>query len=80
MRRYDFTQSPQPLIVELHDQDCSCAACEPYSPSAPARLTDGQIARWAGAGFLAGHAIAMAIWGPATVARVLWANLTGQAL
>lgn len=84
MRRYELTHGrtslSAPMVVELHEQDCECAVCEPYRPSIPARLDAIALGRLTLAGIATGHAIAMLLWGPATVLRVLFANLTGTPL
>lgn len=80
MTRYDLIQPHHPMVVELHDHDCDCCHCEPYRPSAPPRLDAVALGKLTLAGIAAGHAVAIAIWGPAAVLRVLVANLTGTPL
>ena len=41
-RRYDFRE-PVGRVVEIHLIDCGCAACEPYVPSVPSRLTASDL-------------------------------------
>lgn len=74
--RFEATlDHPRPLRVELHPQDCGCNVCAPVD-----RLGAVQLGKLTLAGIAAGHVVAAAIWGPATVWHVLVANLTGTAL
>lgn len=79
MRRYDFDR-PRPMVVEIHAEDCDCAACEPYVPSVPPRLGVRAIAGRALAGFAAGHAAAFLILGPRVAWHVLVAALLWRPL
>ena len=48
-------------IVEIHDFDCDCAACAPYVPSDPDRLTAVDMGKLATLGAVVGSAIMFAI-------------------
>ncbi len=63
--RYDLTR-PTPMIVEIHEQDCTCDVCAPYG----ARLTDRAIAGWCAAGLVIGHAVAF-VYDPAGMLGVV---------
>lgn len=70
VRSYEIAP-PRPLVVQFHDPDCDCPSCEPYRPSAPPPMTDGEIARWAAGGLATGLGIASAISGPVVVLGML---------
>lgn len=79
MRTYQIGE-PCPMVVELHDHDCGCAACEPRRPSVPRRLDAGDFGRLTLAGFATGHVVAAAIWGWRSVVAALWSAVSGQPL
>jgi hypothetical protein len=72
-RRYDL-RAPIERRVEIHLIDCACAACEPYVPSVPGRLTAVDMGRLAVGGTIVGSAIAFAI-DPAGAAAALYATI-----
>lgn len=69
--RYDL-RDPVGRVVEIHLIDCGCAACEPYVPSVPRRLTAVEMGKLSVAGTIVGSAIAFAI-DPAGAAAALLA-------
>jgi hypothetical protein len=72
-RRYDLRE-PVGRVVEIHTIDCGCAACEPYVPSVPSRLTANNMGQLAVAGAIVGSAIAFAI-DPAGATAALYATI-----
>lgn len=54
-------REPHIRLVEIHDHDCDCAACAPYAPSDPDRLTAAQMGKLACLGAVVGSAIMFAI-------------------
>ena len=52
---------PHIRIVEIHEFECDCAACAPYEPSDPDRLTAVHMGKLACLGALVGSAIMYAI-------------------
>ncbi len=53
---------PEPAyVVQIHDHDCSCAACAPYLPSKSDTLTANDIGKLTVAGIVAGVLIVLAI-------------------
>jgi len=54
-------REPRVRIVEIHDLDCDCAACAPYVPSDPDRLTAVDMGKLATLGAVVGSAIMFAI-------------------
>ena len=67
-------REPHIRIVEIHDHDCDCAACEPYVPSDPDRLTAKHMGQLACLGAAVGSAIMFAI-DPAGAAAALFATI-----
>jgi len=67
-------REPHVRIVEIHDIDCDCAACVPYAPSDPDRLTAVDIGKYATLGAVVGSAIMFAI-DPAGAAAALLATI-----
>ena len=67
-------REPHVRIVEIHDIDCDCAACLPYVPSDPDRLTAVHMGKLATLGAFVGSAIMFAI-DPASAAAALLATI-----
>ena len=67
-------REPHVRIVEIHDIDCDCAACSPYVPSHPDRLTAVHMGKLATLGAVVGSAIMFAI-DPAGAAAALLATI-----
>ncbi len=67
-------REPHMRIVEIHDHDCDCAACAPYVPSDPDRLTAVDMGKLACLGVVVGSAIMFAI-DPAGAAAALLATI-----
>ena len=67
-------REPRVRIVEIHDIDCDCAACVPYAPSDPDRLTAVDMGKLATCGAVVGSAIMFAI-DPAGAAAALLATI-----
>lgn len=67
-------REPHIRIVEIHDHDCDCSACEPYVPSDPDRLTATDMGKLACLGAAVGSAIMFAI-DPAGAAAALLATI-----
>jgi hypothetical protein len=67
-------REPHMRIVEIHDHDCDCAACAPYVPSDPDRLTASDMGKLACLGAFVGSAIMFAI-NPAGAAAALLATI-----
>jgi len=63
-------REPHVRTVEIHDIDCDCAACVPYVPSDPDRLTAVDMGKLATLGAVVGSAIMFAI-DPAGAAAAL---------
>ena len=61
-------------IVEIHDHDCDCAACAPYVPSDPDRLTAAHMGKLACLGAVFASAIMFAV-NPAGAAAALLATI-----
>lgn len=69
-------REPHVRFVEIHNHDCGCAACSPYVPSDPDRLTLIDIGKLACLGAVAGSAMMFAI-DPAGAAAALLATIGG---
>ena len=54
-------REPHVRIVEIHDFECDCAACAPYVPGDPDRLTAVDMGKLATLGAVVGSAIMFAI-------------------
>lgn len=67
-------REPHLRIVEIHDHDCDCAACAPYVPSDPDRLTAADMGKLACVGAAVASAI-MFTANPAGAAAALLATL-----
>lgn len=67
LQRYS-PNAPQVRIVEIHDHDCACDACQ------PSRLTRRELGLWMVGGILAGNAIAFA-YDPTGAAAALLATV-----
>lgn len=67
-------REPHLRIVEIHDHDCDCAACAPYVPSDPDRLTAVHMGKLACLGAAVGSAIMFAIE-PAGASAALLATI-----
>jgi hypothetical protein len=67
-------REPNVRIVEIHDIDCDCAACSPYVPSDPDRLTAVDMGKLATLGAVVGSTIMFAI-DPAGAAAALLATI-----
>ncbi|MEG3169215.1 hypothetical protein U1737_13560 [Sphingomonas sp. LB3N6] len=68
-------REPHVRVVEIHDHDCDCAACAPYVPSDPDRLTATDMGKLAYLGAAVGSAIMFAI-NPAGAAAALLATIS----
>ena len=49
------------MVVQIHDQNCDCPACEPYSQRQPTALTFHDLGWLSLAGAAVGSAIGFAI-------------------
>lgn len=67
-------REPHVRFVEIHDLDCDCAACAPYAPSDPDRLTATDMGKLACLGAAVASAIMFAI-DPAGAAAALLATI-----
>jgi len=67
-------REPHVLTVEIHEHDCDCAACVPYVPSDPDRLTAVDMGKLATLGAVVGSAVMFAI-DPAGAAAALLATI-----
>ncbi len=67
-------REPHVRIVEIHEIDCDCAACAPYVPSDPDRLTAVDMGKLATLGVVVGSAIMFAI-DPAGAAAQLFLTI-----
>ena len=65
---------PHVRIVEIHEFECDCAACAPYVPSDPDRLTAVHMGKLACLGAIVGSAIMFAI-DPAGASAALLATI-----
>lgn len=65
---------PHVRIVEIHEFECDCAACAPYVPSDPDRLTAVHMGKLACLGAVVGSAIMFAI-DPAGASAALLATI-----
>jgi len=65
---------PHIRIVEIHEFECDCAACAPYVPSNPDRLTAVHMGKLACLGAVVGSAIMFAI-DPAGASAALLATI-----
>ena len=67
-------REPHVRTVEIHEHDCDCAACVPYAPSDPDRLTAVDMGKLATLGAVVGSAVMFAI-DPAGAAAALLATI-----
>jgi len=67
-------REPHVRTVEIHEHDCDCAACAPYGPSDPDRLTAADMGKLATLGAIVGSAVMFAI-DPAGAAAALLATI-----
>lgn len=65
---------PHVRVFEIHELDCDCAACAPYVPSDPDRLTATDMGKLACLGAAVGSAIMSAI-DPTGAAAALLATI-----
>jgi hypothetical protein len=72
-RRFNLCE-PHMRVVEIHDHDCDCAACAPYVPSDPDRLTAVDMGKLACLGAGVGSAI-MFVINPAGALAALLATI-----
>ncbi|MEG8029157.1 hypothetical protein [Sphingomonas aerolata] len=67
-------REPHIRTVEIHEHDCDCAACVPYVPNDPDRLTAVDMGKLATLGAVVGSAVMFAI-DPAGAAAALLATI-----
>ena len=67
-------REPHLRIVEIHEHGCDCAACAPYVPSDPDRLTAADMGKLACLGAAVGSAIMFAV-NPAGALAALMATI-----
>ncbi len=64
-------REPHVRVVEIHEFECDCAACAPYVPSDPDRLTAADMGKLTALGAIVGSAIMFVIDPTVAAAQLL---------